>query len=101
MFKSFGAAFPSKLRTCFIGYPRAEAISKVEAVRSHSALPNDWLRVHPPAQILEFIESMIRLSRDFQEQCRKSSIPFFDVSDGFDEGIEATVQYLKTGRLPA
>jgi hypothetical protein len=98
--QDLAAHFPSQVRPCFIGYPGADPRSKIEVMRSHSALPNDWLSVYAPEQVLEFIESMIALSRRFQQQSRESGIPFFDVSERFEECIQEVVQYLMTGRLP-
>ena len=99
--QELAAAFPNQLRPCFIGYPTAEPLPKIEAIRSHSALPNDWLSAYPPEQILEFIKSMITFSRSLQEQCQENCIPFFDVSERFNEGAQAAVRYLKTGLIEA
>jgi len=92
-------SFPGQVRPCFIGYPSVDAAAKVEAMRSHSALPNDWIGIYSPERILAFIQSMIRLSQEFQAQCSQTGIPFFDVSQDFTPTIEVVVAYLTTGQV--
>jgi hypothetical protein len=86
--------FPGRVTSCFAGYPSVDPKAKLEEVRHNSEHLNDWLNDRSDEYILAFIKSMVEFSAELQDECERYAIPFFDVSQGFPEHLNAMVQYL-------
>jgi hypothetical protein len=86
--------FPGRVTSCFAGYPSVDPKAKLEEVRHNSGHLNDWLNDRSDEYILAFIKSMVEFSAELQDECERYAIPFFDVSQGFPENLNAMVQYL-------
>ena len=86
-----------EVRSCFVGYCDVEPRRKLEEIRRHSGLPNDWLNDRSDEYILGLIDYSIRFSQDLLEGCQHLGLEYFDCSTDFEGTVDAVVTYLIGG----
>jgi hypothetical protein len=69
--------YPGRVRSCFVGYTRADPVSKLRSIR---AAEPDWYDYAPDAEALAFLGEQVDFSRYLERECAAHAIPYFDVS---------------------
>ena len=88
------AAYPGRVRACFIGYTQAVPADKLRQVRQTDV---DWYDYAPEAEALGFLADMVRFSRYVQAECAAYGLRYFDCSKAFDPVIAEAIAYLTAG----
>ena len=83
-----------EVRSCFVGYHDIEPRQKLEEIRRHSGLPNDWLNEHSDEYVLGMLEFSIQFSQDLSEEWDHLGLRYFDCSTDFQGTVDAVVTYL-------
>lgn len=86
--------YPEKIKCCFMGYPLLTAQEKLQLIRTFHLGERDWTRKHDDEAMLEMLESMISYSKHLKDECEKYTIPFFDVSEDFQNAQMEAYGYL-------
>lgn len=89
---------PDKVKACFIGYANISAGAKLHEIRECQVEPNDWLRKHTDEFILDFVTGNIEFSIEFQTDCSKYQIPYYDCSSDFRRTQDQVLTYLKENK---
>jgi hypothetical protein len=88
-------AYPGKIRACFLGYATILPAEKLQQIRTHAGLPNDWSATYDDTALLTVIAREIRFSQYLQVACPRANIRYFDTSDDFLETLDSVVAYLR------
>jgi hypothetical protein len=86
---------PDDTKACFIGYTDISPEKKLEAIREHSAYPNNWSKDYSDQQLLDLINNMIKHSLYLRDECTRYAVPYFDQSEDFVRTIDEVLEYLK------
>ncbi len=86
--------YSEQIRCCFLGYPSLTAQHKLDLVRTFHLGENDWTHKHDDEVLIEMLKAMIVYSKHLQEECEKYDIPFFDMSENFEEVQAAAYGFL-------
>lgn len=82
------------VRACFVGYPGLSPEEKLKLIRGFPAGIKDWTEKYSDAELLPTLRRAVEYSVYLKNECGKYGIPFFDLSEGFQEGFDAAYQYL-------
>jgi hypothetical protein len=89
-------AYPGEVRACFLGYTDVVPAEKLRAVRQFEP---EWAKFYnDDGIVLAFLERQAEFSRYLQQECATHGLPYFDVSNDFDGGVEAAYKFLVTGK---
>ncbi|HVZ67525.1 MAG TPA: hypothetical protein VG917_04640 [Patescibacteria group bacterium] len=81
--------FPDKVRACFFGATEAEPNTKLEIIRKWENLPDAaWTKRYDDDELLRVIERIKEFSIYLKEECKKYSIPYFEMHDNIDSTYE-------------
>jgi hypothetical protein len=81
-------AYPGQIRAAFVGYGSTTAERKLAEIRTAAGGVNDWIQDHTDEYILALCSEMIEFSRFVQAECQSLGLPYFDVSDDFQQGLD-------------
>jgi len=84
----------NQMRACFVGYAEISPMEKLRQIRKLPAQPNDWISGYPDEEIISFAEQMVEFSRILRGECSRLGIPYFDVSNDFEDGLQQVLGYL-------
>jgi hypothetical protein len=80
-------AYPGRIRAVFVGYGSATPERRLAEIRTFSGGVNDWIQDHPDEYILALCSEMIEFSRFVQRESASLGLPYFDVSEEFQQGL--------------
>ncbi|HVT01204.1 MAG TPA: hypothetical protein VHE53_03150 [Patescibacteria group bacterium] len=81
--------FPDKVRACFLGAVEINPNSKLEMIRKWEDLPDAaWTKRYKDEELLRVIERIRDFSIYLKDECRKYSIPYFEMHDNIDSTYE-------------
>ncbi len=83
------------VRACFLGYRRIAPAEKLQAIRTYSGHPNDWISSYVDADVLELVNQMIEFSQYLYDECMRLGLAYFDTSGDFGQALELAVDYLR------
>ncbi|MGD9201931.1 MAG: hypothetical protein PVI26_10235 [Chitinispirillia bacterium] len=81
------------IRSCFLGYPNAEANEKLHEIRKYGGIPGDPLRGYSDEEALTEIKHFIKFSQFLLSECNKLNLHFIDVTDR-EAAVESCIKYL-------
>jgi hypothetical protein len=81
-------AYPGQIRAAFIGYGSTTPERKLAEIRTFAGGVNDWIQEHTDEYILALCTEMIEFSQFVHRECATLGLPYFDVTDGFRQGLE-------------
>lgn len=85
------AAYPARVRACFIGYAGIEPPEKLRRARLHEP---DWCAHYSEAEALAFLADMVRFSRYLEHECAAHGIAYFDCTTALEPALAAAHRYL-------
>ena len=85
------AAYPERVRACFLGYREAVPEEKLRAVRS---VEPDWMAYCPEAEMLSFVAGEVEQSAYLERECARHGLRYFDCSRDLPSALNDAARYL-------
>jgi hypothetical protein len=85
---SLSQAYRPQVHACFLGYACTTPERKLAEIRNFGGSVNDWVQHHSDEYVLALCSEMIEFSQFVRRECASLGLPYFDVSDGFQQGLE-------------
>ena len=81
------AAYPGRVRACFLGYREAIPEAKLRAVRS---VETDWMDYCSDEEVLAFLAGEVEHSAYLERECARHGLRYFDCSTPSGNGLESS-----------
>ena len=91
---AFQREYPAHIKACFLGYTSITPEQKLQEIRAHAGLPNDWSSDYADAELLNVIREMIVFSQYLKDECAVHNLRYFDTSQDFEQTLDAVIAYI-------
>jgi hypothetical protein len=94
------AAFGERVRACFVGTAGLSVEAKVAQLRAWSSSQGDWLSGKTAADFEWTARVCLDASAEYKAAAVALGVPYFDLSNDWDAGVEAVVRFLAADAAP-
>lgn len=94
--QEFGSNTDYKL--CFLGFPNIDPQEKLRQIRIAQDTDDNWTDDYTDEELLPTIEKWIRDSKQFESECERYGMQFFDTGENFSQTVAAVTQYLSSNK---